>query len=258
LNGDHRQRNGGGCNTKRMMNGGHGILLRQVFLSIRETQEAPTRGHVQGRVLVHPGSLMRPSHSRGSSASKFRPSDGPIGRIPAALPGGRARRLPDSPGRRAAPSGRIRPPSRAARQAQGEARGSLRVRAGDRSRHVHQAQDRLSEERALLQLGRHEAEIEGLDVETLLNYAEYLALNPARLWQEAGPEQKARLQVFLVPSGLTWDGERFGTVESGLFFSRLARDSSSGGKMAPQVGFEPTTLRLTAGCSTAELLRNRR
>ena len=27
-------------------------------------------------------------------------------------------------------------------------------------------------------------------------------------------------------------------------------------KMAPQVGFEPTTYRLTAGCSTAELLRN--
>ena len=28
------------------------------------------------------------------------------------------------------------------------------------------------------------------------------------------------------------------------------------GKMAPQVGFEPTTLRLTAGCSAVELLRN--
>ncbi len=27
-------------------------------------------------------------------------------------------------------------------------------------------------------------------------------------------------------------------------------------EMAPQVGFEPTTYRLTAGCSTAELLRN--
>jgi hypothetical protein len=25
--------------------------------------------------------------------------------------------------------------------------------------------------------------------------------------------------------------------------------------MAPEVGFEPTTLRLTAGCSTIELLR---
>ena len=28
--------------------------------------------------------------------------------------------------------------------------------------------------------------------------------------------------------------------------------------LAPQVGFEPTTLRLTAGCSTLELLRNSR
>jgi hypothetical protein len=28
--------------------------------------------------------------------------------------------------------------------------------------------------------------------------------------------------------------------------------------LAPQVGFEPTTLRLTAGCSTIELLRNRK
>ena len=27
-------------------------------------------------------------------------------------------------------------------------------------------------------------------------------------------------------------------------------------KMAPQVGLEPTTLRLTAGCSAIELLRN--
>ena len=27
-------------------------------------------------------------------------------------------------------------------------------------------------------------------------------------------------------------------------------------KLAPQVGFEPTTCRLTAECSTAELLRN--
>jgi hypothetical protein len=28
------------------------------------------------------------------------------------------------------------------------------------------------------------------------------------------------------------------------------------GKVAPQAGFEPATLRLTAGCSTVELLRN--
>ena len=34
-------------------------------------------------------------------------------------------------------------------------------------------------------------------------------------------------------------------------------DTYPGGtKMAPQAGFEPATLRLTAGCSTVELLRN--
>ncbi len=33
-------------------------------------------------------------------------------------------------------------------------------------------------------------------------------------------------------------------------------DSSPKEKVAPQVGFEPTTYRLTAGCSTTELLRN--
>jgi hypothetical protein len=118
--------------------------------------------------------------------------------------------------------------------------------------------DRLSEERALLQLGRHEAEIEGLDVET---FAELRGVPGAQSRSAlAGGRTRAESSPpsLLVPSGLTWDGERFGTVESGLFFSRLARDSSSGGKMAPQVGFEPTTLRLTAGCSTAELLRNRR
>jgi hypothetical protein len=31
---------------------------------------------------------------------------------------------------------------------------------------------------------------------------------------------------------------------------------NKGVKVAPQVGFEPTTLRLTAECSTVELLRN--
>ena len=48
--------------------------------------------------------------------------------------------------------------------------------------------------------------------------------------------------------------------EEGLLREILAE---SGGKsltrqrgVAPQVGFEPTTLRLTAGCSTLELLRN--
>lgn len=100
----------------------------------------------------------------------------------------------------------------------------------DRDSYIRHS-DRLSEERALALLGRHDAEIDGLDVEALLGYAEFMAMNPGRLWQEAGPEQKARLQAFMVPSGLTWDGERVGTVATGLFFSRLSVDSSREGTM---------------------------
>ncbi len=48
----------------------------------------------------------------------------------------------------------------------------------------------------------------------------------------------------------------------GVQFSVQSDRLSAGGarkllkRMAPQVGFEPTTLRLTAGCSAIELLRN--
>jgi len=76
--------------------------------------------------------------------------------------------------------------------------------------------DRLSEERALALMEKHDHELEGLDVETLLNYAEFVAENPTRLWEEASPEQRRRLQTFLVPTGVTWDGERIGTGVTGL------------------------------------------
>jgi hypothetical protein len=108
----------------------------------------------------------------------------------------------------------------------------------DRDAYMQQ-RDRLSEERALALLTRHEAEVDGLDVEAVLNYAEFLAMNPGRLWEEASPEEKARLQAFLVPSGLTWEGERFGTVTTDLFFGRLEPVSDSTGALVALRGFEP-------------------
>lgn len=99
--------------------------------------------------------------------------------------------------------------------------------------------DRLGEERALTLLGRHDAEIDALDVEALLNYAEFMAMNPGRLWQEAGPEQKSKLQAFLVPTGLEWNGERSGTVATGLFFSSLLPESAEAGRLVALQGIEP-------------------
>jgi hypothetical protein len=93
----------------------------------------------------------------------------------------------------------------------------LYEQALDRASYMRHS-DRVSEERALALLSRHEAEVDGLDVEAILNYAEFLALNPGRLWDEADPDQKARLQAFLVPSGVIWNGEQVGAIVTGLFF----------------------------------------
>jgi hypothetical protein len=47
-----------------------------------------------------------------------------------------------------------------------------------------------------------------------------------------------------------------GTKAVQNFGIQRKRLENRGKRMAPQVGFEPTTLRLTAGCSTIELLRS--
>ena len=41
-----------------------------------------------------------------------------------------------------------------------------------------------------------------------------------------------------------------------MFNAKTRRKTAGLNVLAPQVGFEPTTYRLTAGCSTLELLRN--
>jgi hypothetical protein len=51
----------------------------------------------------------------------------------------------------------------------------------------------------------------------------------------------------------TWKGHNLGTVG----VRRVPKSLRLKRGLAPQVGFEPTTLRLTAGCSTLELLRTR-
>jgi hypothetical protein len=86
---------------------------------------------------------------------------------------------------------------------------------------------------------KHDHELQGFDVEALLNYAEFVAANPGRLWQEASPEQRRRLQTFLVPTGVTWDGERIGTGVTGLFFNKLTPESADEGRLVALRGIEP-------------------
>ena len=100
---------------------------------------------------------------------------------------------------------------------------------------------KLDEERAMLALQRQDAEGEQWDVDGLLGFAEHLVMNARRMWDEAGVGQKQRLQRFVVPTGLEWNGERFGTVTTGWFYSQLQSESASEEGVVELTGFEPVT-----------------
>ena len=90
----------------------------------------------------------------------------------------------------------------------------------DQATHERQ-RDKLREDVALAKIELHEAELEELDVEGVLAFAEHLLTNAARLWMEASLDQKQRLQTVFFPEGLRFDGEEFGTAITCLAFKQL-------------------------------------
>ena len=82
-------------------------------------------------------------------------------------------------------------------------------------------------------------ELENLEIERVLEFADKIILRPARLWVESALEQKQRLQRTLFPSGVEFDGEEFGTASTSLFFTLLERDLEDDYGLASPTGFEP-------------------
>ena len=89
---------------------------------------------------------------------------------------------------------------------------------------------------ALTKLELHEAELEELDVEGVLAFAEHLLTNAARLWMEASLDQKQRLQTVFFPEGLRFDGEGFGTAVTCLAFKQLAENGEPTSGVASPTG----------------------
>ncbi len=116
--------------------------------------------------------------------------------------------------------------------------------------------DKLNEEIADAETAVHEAKLEELDLEAVLNFAQHVLLNAARLWIKFSLDQKQRLQKVIFPEGLVYTPEGFRITVTSPIFSLLQMEKTQKTILAPQVGLEPTTLRLTAGCSAIELLRS--
>lgn len=102
--------------------------------------------------------------------------------------------------------------------------------------------DRLRDEIAVTRSILHDAELDEVDIEAVLNFAEHLILDARRMWTEATLDQRQRLQQLLFPRGVTYSHQNgFGTAEHCLFFRWLAALPSEKEQMASPAGFEPAS-----------------
>jgi hypothetical protein len=69
--------------------------------------------------------------------------------------------------------------------------------------------DRLRQELTLTEIDRHAAQVEKLDVEGILAFAERVLPRASDLWVQASLEQRQRLQQLFFPDGVVFDGKRF-------------------------------------------------
>jgi len=68
--------------------------------------------------------------------------------------------------------------------------------------------DKLREELTLVQMDRHSSELEEMDVEGILTFAERVLPSASNLWVQSSFAQKQRLQQVFFPDGVRFDGKR--------------------------------------------------
>lgn len=102
--------------------------------------------------------------------------------------------------------------------------------------------DKLREELTLAQIDRHASELDELDVEGILAFAERVLPRAADLWVQASLDQRQRLQQLFFPEGVTFDGKQFvRTAASGRAFSYLTEIQPAKTSLVDQTGLEPVT-----------------
>ena len=102
--------------------------------------------------------------------------------------------------------------------------------------------ERLREELTLARIAMHSTELDELDVEGILAFAERVLPRAADLWVQAPLEQRQRFQQLFFPAGIAFDGQRFvGTAATAPAFSYLREIRTSGDGVVDLTGIEPVT-----------------
>ena len=102
--------------------------------------------------------------------------------------------------------------------------------------------EKLREELTLVRIERHSGQLDELDVEGILAFAERVLPRAADLWVQASLEQRQRFQQLFFPDGIAFDGNRF--VRTGVTapaFGYLQGIETRNEGLVDQTGIEPAT-----------------
>jgi DNA invertase Pin-like site-specific DNA recombinase len=100
--------------------------------------------------------------------------------------------------------------------------------------------EKLREELTLARIDRHSGQLDELDVEGILAFAERILPRASDLWVQASLDQRQRFQQLFFPDGIAFDGNRFvrtGATAPAFSYLRGIRTENEG-LVAPP-GFEP-------------------
>ena len=86
-----------------------------------------------------------------------------------------------------------------------------------------------------------QAQATELDIDTALDYLNYLLWNVDTIWQERDLDGKQRLQAALFPNGLIWGSEGFLNTSSHSIYTLLSDPLQTESDLVGPEGFEPPT-----------------
>ena len=102
--------------------------------------------------------------------------------------------------------------------------------------------EKLREELTLARIDRHSGQLDELDVEGILAFAERVLPRAADLWVQASLEQRQRFQQLFFPNGIAFDGKGFvGTRVTAPAFSYLRTIEDGNERLVDLTGIEPVT-----------------
>jgi hypothetical protein len=109
---------------------------------------------------------------------------------------------------------------------------SLKLSVDTYDRH----RDKLREELTLAQMDRHSCELEEMDVDGILAFAERVLPSASNLWVQSSFAQKQRLQQVFFPDGIRFNGKKLvGTGATLPVFSYLNPISEAEKELVAQI-----------------------